>query len=101
MVRCRRIRWRGNRRRCARPWTPCDRARGSLGAGAVSAWTVLDQLLDAAAGAWSACVQLLDGTPVYDYAADVVRPSASLIKVPLAMALVASSRRQGHEGVDL
>ena len=67
----------------------------------MSAWTELDQLLDAAPGAWSACVQLLDGTPVYDYAADIVRPSASLIKVPLAMALVASSRRQGHEGVDL
>ena len=56
----------------------------------MSGWTALERLLDAAPGEWSASVRLLDGTPVFEYAADVVRPSASLIKVPLAMALVTS-----------
>lgn len=59
---------------------------------------MLDRLLDAAAGDWSACIQMLDGTDVYSYAADVVRPSASLIKVPLAMALIAAYHRLGPDG---
>lgn len=69
----------------------------------MSRWQILDRLLDAAPGEWSACVQMLDGTNVYGYAADIVRPSASLIKVPLAMALVAAHlrRRADDDTLDL
>lgn len=64
---------------------------------------MLDRLLDAAPGEWSACVQMLDGTAIYAYAADVALPSASLIKVPLAMAIVAAylSRRPDDDILDL
>lgn len=69
----------------------------------MSGWSRLDRLLDEAPGEYSVCVRQLDGVIVYAYAADVARPAASLIKVPLAMALVASDqrRRAGRPGVDL
>jgi len=54
----------------------------------VSGWVELDRLLDAAPGAWSACVQRPGMEPVYTYAADVVRRAASLIKVPLALVMM-------------
>jgi beta-lactamase class A len=46
---------------------------------------------------------MLDGTEVYDHAAGIARPAASLIKVPLAMALVAAhcQHQCGHDGLDL
>ncbi len=62
----------------------------------MSSWPGLDRLLAAAPGAWSACVQTLDGATVYEYAADIARPSASLIKVPLAMALVSAGQCRDH-----
>ncbi len=69
----------------------------------MTGWEALDQLLEHAPGDFSACVEYPDGRTVYSYAADVVRPAASLIKVPLAMALVAADRkrRDGGSGVDL
>jgi beta-lactamase class A len=69
----------------------------------MSAWDALDQLLDAAPGDYSACVQAAGDATIYAYAADDVRPAASLIKVPLAMALVVSdhARRGGEPGIDL
>ena len=69
----------------------------------MSGWTALDRLFDEAPVGYSACVQEARGRIVYAYAAGVARPAASLIKVPLAMALVESDdvRRRGGEGIDL
>lgn len=69
----------------------------------MSGWAALDRLLDEAPGSYSACVQRPRGAPVYAYAADVVRPAASLIKLPLAMALAQANRayKAGGNGVDL
>ncbi len=53
----------------------------------MSAWEQLTALLDAAPGDFSVCVSTAAGERVYGYAEDVIRSAASLIKVPLAMAL--------------
>ena len=68
----------------------------------MSGWDALDRLLDSAPGEWSVCVQRPNGEAVYAYAADAVRPAASLIKVPLAMALIESDKaRRDGAGLDL
>jgi len=69
----------------------------------VSTWSDVERLLARAPGDYSVCV--LDGEreTLFTYAADAVRPAASLIKVPLAMALVTSdqARLRGETGVNL
>lgn len=69
----------------------------------MTGWHELDRLLDRAPGDYSVCVQLPGQDPLYTYAADAVRRSASLIKVPIAMAAVQSDlrRRAGGAGLDL
>ncbi len=66
-------------------------------------WDQLDGMLDHAPGSYSVCLQRPGEEPLYTYEADVVRRAASLIKVPIAMALVQSNRRRmrGSGGVDL
>jgi len=66
-------------------------------------WQALGLLFDQAPGDWSACVQLPGGETVYAYAADQIRPAASLIKVPLAMALIdaAHGRLPSAQKIDL
>ena len=56
----------------------------------MSGWTRVAELLDAAPGDYAACVVNAEREIAFAYAADTVMPAASLIKVPLAMALVAS-----------
>lgn len=53
----------------------------------MSDWTALTTLLDQAPGRYSVCVGTATGVPIYDYAGKVVRSAASLIKVPLALAI--------------
>ncbi len=69
----------------------------------MSRWSDVERLLVEAPGDYSVCV--LDGEreTLFAFAADTVRPAASLIKVPLAMALVASdeARLRGETGVNL
>lgn len=69
----------------------------------MSAWDLLDRHFDRAAGQWSVCVEGYGGEAIYARRPDDILPAASLIKVPLAMALIASdaARRQGKQGVDL
>lgn len=73
-----------------------------MGSRSVSAWRDLTALLEGAPGTLSAVVWC-DGAMVYEYAADTVHAAASLIKVPLCMALLASDqqRRQTGNGLDL
>lgn len=54
----------------------------------MNTWDRLTTLLHAAPGEYSVCVWTAQGQPIFSYNADVIRPAASLIKVPLAMALV-------------
>lgn len=51
-------------------------------------WSKLDQLLRNAPGDYSLCVWDAAGRERYAYQPDTVRPSASLIKLPLAMCLL-------------
>lgn len=53
----------------------------------MSDWDELTALLDGAPGDFSLCVSTAAGDQLYGYKDDVVRSAASLIKVPLAMAL--------------
>ncbi len=53
----------------------------------MSDWDKLTALLDDAPGDFSVCVSTATGERVYGYAEDVIWSAASLIKVPLAMAL--------------
>jgi beta-lactamase class A len=53
-------------------------------------WARLERLLQRAPGDWSAFVHAR-GEELYAFAADRVVPAASLIKVPLAMAVIAAS----------
>ena len=69
----------------------------------MSAWDRLEALLNEAPGDWSVCVQTPDSRTHYAGAADIPRPAASLIKVPLAMAWLEAARRrqEGSTGLDL
>lgn len=54
----------------------------------MTAWADLTVLLESAPGEYSACVWNADGACVYGYHEDVARSAASLIKVPLSIAVL-------------
>ncbi|HEX6288869.1 MAG TPA: serine hydrolase [Herpetosiphonaceae bacterium] len=56
----------------------------------MSAWSDITALLNAAPGDYSVCVWSARGAQLYGYQEDIVRSAASLIKVPLAMAVYAA-----------
>ncbi len=68
----------------------------------MSRWANVNALLARASGTYSACVWR-DGAMVYEYAADTVHAAASLIKVPLCMAVLDADyeRQQTGTGIDL
>lgn len=65
----------------------------------MSDWPELSQLFEQAPGNYSACVCQPDGRVIYAYAADAIVPAASLIKVPIAMAILSCA--QGDCAIDL
>ncbi len=63
----------------------------------MSAWDALTELLEQAPGSYSAAAWR-DGATVYEYRADTIHAAASLIKVPLCMAALASDQQRQRTG---
>jgi beta-lactamase class A len=66
----------------------------------MSLWDALTALMNNSTGIYSACVWR-DDDIVYEHNADAVHPAASLIKVPLCMAVWEAGHRQDDPSLDL